>query len=33
MPAEAVNTAAPGIESTFKAREVEGILDLHFTGQ
>src|SRR6476619_6472890 len=30
MPAEAVNTAAPGIESTFKAREVEGILDLHF---
>src|SRR6187399_1890330 len=30
MPAEAVNTAAPRIESTFKAREVEGILDLHF---
>jgi len=30
MPAEAVNTAAPRLESTFKAREVEGILDLHF---
>jgi hypothetical protein len=30
MPAEAVHTAAPKIESTFKAREVEGILDLHF---
>ena len=30
MPAEVVNTAAPRIESTFKAREVEGILDLHF---
>jgi len=30
MPAEVVNTATPRIESTFKAREVEGILDLHF---
>ena len=30
MPAEVVHTAAPKIESTFKAREVEGILDLHF---
>ena len=30
MPAEVVHTAAPRIESTFKAREVEGILDLHF---
>lgn len=30
MPAEVVRTAAPKIESTFKAREVEGILDLHF---
>ena len=30
MPAEVVDTAAPKIESTFKAREVEGILDLHF---
>src|SRR4249919_119919 len=30
MPAEVVHTAAPTIESTFKAREVEGILDLHF---
>jgi hypothetical protein len=29
MPAEVVHTAAPKIESTFKAREVEGILDLH----
>jgi hypothetical protein len=30
MPAQVVHTAAPTIESTFKAREVEGILDLHF---
>ena len=30
MPAEVVHTTAPKIESTFKAREVEGILDLHF---
>jgi CDP-alcohol phosphatidyltransferase len=30
MPAQIVHTAAPEIESTFKAREVEGILDLHF---
>jgi hypothetical protein len=30
MPAEVVNTAAARIESTFKAREVEGILDLRF---
>jgi phosphatidylserine synthase len=30
MPAEAVQTAVPKLESTFKAREVEGILDLHF---
>src|SRR5919108_3521432 len=30
MPADVVHTAAPKIESTFKAREVEGILDLHF---
>ena len=26
MPAEVVHTAAPRIESTFKAREVEGAL-------
>src|SRR5215813_11518385 len=31
MPAELVHRgAAPKIESTFKAREVEGFLDLHF---
>ena len=30
MPAQVVYTAGPKIESTFKAREVEGILDLHF---
>src|SRR5438094_4360485 len=30
MPAQVVYTAASKIESTFKAREVEGILDLHF---
>ena len=30
MPAQIVPTAAPKIESTFKAREVEGFLDLHF---
>jgi phosphatidylglycerophosphate synthase len=30
MPAQVIHTTAPKIESTFKAREVEGILDLHF---
>ena len=30
MPAEVVQTAAPRIESTFKAREVEGAFDLYF---
>src|SRR5262245_30500216 len=30
MPAQVVHTAASKIESTLKAREVEGILDLHF---
>jgi hypothetical protein len=30
MPAEVVHTAAPKIESTFKAREVEGIFDVYF---
>jgi phosphatidylglycerophosphate synthase len=30
MPAEVVHTAAPKIESTFKGREVEGVLDLYF---
>jgi phosphatidylglycerophosphate synthase len=30
MPAQVVSTAAPKIESTFKAREVEGVLDLYF---
>jgi hypothetical protein len=30
MPADVVHAAASKIESTFKAREVEGILDLHF---
>ncbi|HEU0209767.1 MAG TPA: CDP-alcohol phosphatidyltransferase family protein, partial [Candidatus Udaeobacter sp.] len=30
MPAQVVHAATPKIESTFKAREVEGILDLHF---
>jgi phosphatidylserine synthase len=30
MPAQVVHTATHKIESTFKAREVEGILDLHF---
>ena len=30
MPAQVVHTTAPKIESTFKAREVEGFLDLHF---
>src|ERR1043166_1571165 len=30
MPAQAVQTAAPKIESTFKGREVEGVLDLYF---
>jgi phosphatidylglycerophosphate synthase len=30
MPAEVVHATIPKVESTFKAREVEGILDLHF---
>jgi hypothetical protein len=30
MPAEVVHTAAPTIESTFKARDVEGAFDLYF---
>jgi hypothetical protein len=30
MPAEAVHTSAPKIESTFKARDVEGAFDLYF---
>jgi len=30
MPAQVVQTAAPGIESTFKARDVEGAFDLFF---
>jgi hypothetical protein len=30
MPAQVVQTAAPGIESTFKARDVEGAFDLYF---
>ena len=30
MPAQVVRTATPKIESTLKAREVEGILDLYF---
>src|SRR4030095_8792119 len=30
MPAEVVHTAAPKIESTFKARDVEGVFDLYF---
>ena len=30
MPADVVHAAAPKIESTFKAREVEGVLDLYF---
>jgi phosphatidylserine synthase len=30
MPAQVVHTATSKIESTLKAREVEGILDLHF---
>ena len=30
MPAEVVQTAAPTIESTFKARDVEGAFDLYF---
>ena len=30
MPAQVVHTTAPKIESTFKAREVEGFLDLRF---
>jgi hypothetical protein len=30
MPAEVVHTATPKIESTFKARDVEGVFDLYF---
>jgi hypothetical protein len=30
MPAQAVHTTAPKIESTFKARDVEGAFDLYF---
>src|SRR6266576_5086866 len=30
MPADVVHAAAPKIESTFKAREVEGVFDLYF---
>jgi hypothetical protein len=30
MPAQVAHTAAPKIESTFKAREVEGVLVLYF---
>jgi CDP-alcohol phosphatidyltransferase len=30
MPTQAVQAAVPKIESTFKAREVEGVLDLYF---
>jgi phosphatidylglycerophosphate synthase len=30
MPAQVVRTAAPKIESTFKGRDVEGVLDLYF---
>ena len=30
MPADVVHAAAPQIESTFKAREVEGVFDLYF---
>jgi len=30
MPAQVVHTAAPRIESTFKARDVEGAFDLYF---
>src|SRR5258705_4774044 len=30
MPAELVHADAPKIESTFKAREVEGVFDLYF---
>jgi hypothetical protein len=30
MPAQAVQPAIPKVESTFKAREVEGVLDLYF---
>ena len=30
MSAQVVHTAAPKIESTFKAREVEGAFDLYF---
>src|SRR5262245_51116386 len=30
MPAQVVHTPVPRIESTFKAREVEGVFDLYF---
>src|ERR1044072_6033163 len=30
MPADVVHAAAPKIESTFQAREVEGVFDLYF---
>ncbi len=30
MPAQVVSTAAPKIDSTYKAREVEGVFDLYF---
>src|SRR5438132_11132640 len=30
MPAQVVSTAAPKIEATYKAREVEGVFDLYF---
>jgi hypothetical protein len=30
MPADVVHAAAPRIESTFKARDVEGAFDLYF---
>ncbi len=30
MPAQVVHTAAPNLESTFKARDVEGAFDLYF---
>ena len=33
MPADVVHTAAPRIESTFKAREVEGSWIFVFTGR
>src|SRR5437773_12384906 len=30
MPAQVVSTATPKIDSTYKAREVEGVFDLYF---